>query len=135
MAFSDGTERHVWIYDISRDSLSRLTFEGVDNAPLIWTPDGNWITFQSNRDGSNNLYRKRADGTGPAERLTTRDSTEVPSSWTPDGNTLAFYTLGTDQAIWVLPMEGDRTPEPFMSSPNFECCAQFSPDGQWLTYV
>ena len=106
-----------------------------DNFPLIWTPDGNWITFQSDRDGVNNLYRQPADGTGPAERLTTNDVTEVPSSWTPDGNILAFYTLGAEQGIWLLPMEGDRTPQPFMSSPNFECCAMFSPDGQWLAYV
>ena len=46
-----------------------------------------------------------------------------------------FNTLGADQAIWLLPMEGDRTPELFMSSPNFECCAKFSPDGQWLAYT
>ena len=135
LTFTEGSERHAWIYDILRDSFSRLTFEGRDNFPLIWTPDGNWITFQSDRDGVNNLYRQPADGTGPAERLTTNDVTEVPSSWTPDGNILAFYTLGAEQGIWLLPMEGDRTPQPFMSSPNFECCAMFSPDGQWLAYV
>ena len=32
-------------------------------------------------------------------------------------------------------MEGDGGPQPFITSPNIECCAQFSPDGKWLAYV
>ena len=109
-----------------------MTFERVDNAPLIWTPDGHWITFQSD---PNNLYHKAADGSGPAERLTTSQDTQVPTSWTPDGKLLAFHTLGGNQGIWLLLMEGERKPELLISSPNFECCARFSPDGQWLAYV
>ena len=133
--FEDDGRRNIWIYDIERESFSRLTFEGVDNAPLVWTPDGNWITFQSDRDGPNNLYHKAADGSGPAERLTTSDLTHVPTSWTPDGRLLAYHSLAGELGVWLLPMDGERKPELLISSPHFNCCAQFSPDGQWLAYV
>ena len=135
--FFEDDERHAWIYDIERESFSRLTFEGLNNTPLIWTPDGNWITFRSNRDGTDNLYHKAADGSGPAERLTTNKNFKIPTSWSPDGKVLAFHEWGATapRDIWLLPMEGERKPQLFISSPNYDCCARFSPDGQWLAYV
>ena len=137
LAFFEDGERHVWIYDIERDSFSRLTFEGVDNSPLIWSSDGHWITFQSDRDGANSLYQKPADGSGPAERLTTSPNAQTPASWSPDGSVLAFHedSPETLRDIWLLPIEGDGKPQLFISSPRVDCCAVFSPDGQWLAYV
>ena len=41
----------VWVYDLkTRGSLRRLTFAGRNQFP-IWTPDGRFLTFQSDRDG------------------------------------------------------------------------------------
>ena len=96
--------RHVWIYDVEDDSFRRLTDEGKLNQSPVWTPDGQWITFSSIRDGqSNNLYRKRADGRSGAERLTTSQSGKFPSSWSPDGNVLAFNNLVPARSdIWIL---------------------------------
>jgi len=37
--------------------------------------------------------------------------------------------------IFVLNKEENEEPQPFIASPNHECCAQFSPDGKWLAYV
>ncbi len=135
--YEDDQSRNIWIYDIERDSSRRLTFEGVDNSPLIWTPDSNWITFQSDRDGPNNLYQKPADGSGPAERLATSQNSKTPASWSPDGSVLAFHEQypETGRDILLLPMEGDREPQLLISSRSNDCCARFSPDGQWLAYV
>ncbi|MBI4442774.1 MAG: PD40 domain-containing protein [Acidobacteria bacterium] len=60
-----------------------------------------------------------------------------PASWSPDGKHLLFFehhpTNGFD--IWVLPMEGDRKPLPFLQTPAREQMPAFSPDGGWLAYV
>ena len=60
----------------------------------------------------------------------------MPSSWSPDGKQLTFTeitpTSGFD--IWMLPLEGDRKPRPFLRTPFNESWAQFSPDGHWLAY-
>ena len=133
----EGVNADIWIYDVHRGTLTRLTFEGYDNMPL-WTPDGERVTFSSSRAGGpENLFWKPADGSGEAERLTTSEYTHHPLSWSPDGQVLAFRedhpTTGGN--IWMLPMEGERKPQPFSQTPFNEDTAVFSPDGRWLAYV
>ena len=78
----------MWVYDLGTGgALRRLTFGGGNYFP-IWTLDGQYITFQSNREGDLAIYRQRADGSGGAERLTRvedGDSAHEPESWSPDG--------------------------------------------------
>jgi len=134
----DDGSRNVWIYDLEHDLLSRLTFEGERNSVPIWTPDGKWITFDSDRDGPRHLFRRLADGSGPAESvITTNPSAAIPTSWSSDGSVLAYHmvTRGASRDIWILPMEGDREPQALITSPNNDCCAVFSPDSKWLAYV
>ena len=131
-----GGERDVWIYDIPRDTLTRLTFEGTNRQP-VWTPDGNRVTFRSGRAGPLNLFWKPANGSGAAERLTTGEYVQVPESWSPDGQVLAFAEdhpiNGAD--IWVLSLEEEGKPLPFLQTPFYEAGPVFSPDGRWLAYV
>jgi len=128
---------NVWIYDFEGDSFRRLTFEGGSNEDPIWTPDGQWITFTSTRDGPANLYRKPADGSGSPERLTTSESPQTPDSWSPDGTSLAFgeRRVEVNWDIFILTMDGDLKPQPFISTPLLDGLARFSPDGKWLAYV
>jgi Tol biopolymer transport system component len=125
----------VWVYDMIRHTLTRLTFEGINNLPL-WTPDGKRVTFSSTRAGSTNLFWKPADGSGAAERLTTSEYTQIPQSWSPDGQVLGFHELHpiTNWDIWVLPLEGERKPRPFLQTPFYESSPKFSPNGRWLAY-
>jgi eukaryotic-like serine/threonine-protein kinase len=134
---NDEPETQVWLYDLSRETLSRFTFEGNDNIFPVWTPDGKWIAFNSNKEGSaHNIFWLLADGSGGLERLTTSEYGQAPSSWSPDGQLLAFVefnpTTGAD--IWVLRM-GDRKAQPFLRTPFNEAAATFSPDGRWLAYT
>jgi Tol biopolymer transport system component len=57
--------------------------------------------------------------------------------WSPDGRFLVFYEPNpkTRADIWILPLEGDRTPVPFVSTPFNESSPSFSPDGRFLAYV
>ena len=68
----------LWIQDLERDSQTRLTFhEGADFF-AVWSPDGRWIAFCSQRDGRSQIYRQRADGSGQAERLLERKNDTRP---------------------------------------------------------
>ena len=52
----------LWIYDLTAESaIQQFTFEGDNQRPL-WTPEGERITFASDRDGTESLYWKPADG-------------------------------------------------------------------------
>jgi serine/threonine-protein kinase len=135
----------VWVYEWARDVPTRLTFEpGPDRNP-VWTPDGRRIAFasQPRPDPNQNIYWKRADGTGDMQRLTNGPNAQVPVSWHPSGKYLAFYesNLMTGNDLMILPIEGDEAsgwkpgkPTPFLNTPANEREAAFSPDGRWLAY-
>ncbi len=79
LAITDQDSNDIWIWDLARETLRRLTFApGIDGLPL-WTPDGRRIIFTSDRSpGVSNLYSQAADGTGTVERLTTSANPAVP---------------------------------------------------------
>jgi serine/threonine-protein kinase len=137
----------VWLYEWTRDSLTRLTSDpGPDQRP-IWTPDGRRIAFGSQRGSSktSNVYWQRADGTGDVQRLTESTYSQSPASWHPSSKFLAFTELKpqpqTGVDLMILPLEGDETsgwkpgkPIAFLSTPFTEQEPMFSPDGRWLAY-
>ena len=142
----------IWLYDLSRGTLTRLTFEGNRNTDAAWTPDGKRIAFESNKEGPQNIFWQLADGSGGLERLTTNDYPHYLLSWSSDGQLLSFVELNpaTGRDIWVLRM-GDpsassgqvpsagsgqvRKVQPFLRTPFDETSPQFSPDGRWLAYI
>jgi serine/threonine-protein kinase len=153
------SESNNWLYDLARDTLTRLTFEGNINNNPSWTPDGKRIAFSSNKEGPLNIFWQLADGSGGVERLTTSEYPNFPISWSPDGQLLAFVELNptTGYDIWILRM-GDpsrssgqapsassgqvpaagsgqgRKAQPFLRTPFNEGAPRFSPDGHWLVY-
>jgi eukaryotic-like serine/threonine-protein kinase len=130
------SESQIWLYDLSRETLTRFTFEGNTNNRPVWTPNGKRIAFQSSKEGPLNIFWQLADGSGGLERLNTGKYTQAPSSWSPDGQLLAFFEVNptTQRDIWVLPL-GDRKAQPFLRTPFNESVPRFSPDGRWLAYI
>lgn len=135
--WTSGTNRNVWVYEISRGALSRLTPEG-QNGRSVWSADGERVTFDFTTAGRQNVYWKAADGSSAAERLTTDERSQLPSSWSPDGKTLAFIQMstGTNADIWTLSLaDGVAKSRPFLETPYSERYPEFSPDGRWIAYV
>src|SRR5262249_23088670 len=102
----------------------------------VWSPDGKRIAFRASGGGAANIYWKPADGSGPEERLTISPHFQLPTSFSPDGKWLAFGQIdpATGFDIWLLRLEGERKPRPFMQTPSAEREAMFSPDGRWIAY-
>jgi serine/threonine-protein kinase len=130
----------VWVKELDRGPLSRLTFEGDRNFRPQWTPDGRSIAFLSTRQSeSYDLYQKRADGTGPPELLLDFEQRVVEAIWAPDGQWLVFRlggvggTLG-ERDIWGLRPGVDSVPVEVVVTPADEKVAAISPDGRWLAY-
>jgi TolB protein len=71
-----------------------LDSDSLDYNP-VWSPDGQWIVFTSERDGSADLYRVRPDGTG-LQRLTTSRTYDDQAEFSPDGQKLVFVSTRAD---------------------------------------
>lgn len=129
----------VWVLDLARGIRTRLTFGPVSNSFPVWSPDGKWIIYNSDRNGRSNFFRKASDGSGAEELLRTNDQIGVPSDCSRDGKYL-IYAHGpvgyTNWDLWALPLEGER--KPWMVVPHGENASsgygRLSPDGHWLAY-
>ena len=126
----------IWTYDLERHTRSRLTVEGNINNFLVWTPDGQRITFNSTRT-NHGIYWKAADGSGNAAQLLERTHPQLPGSWSPDGRALVFTLLdpSTRDDLWVLQIGDENEPLPLLATPFRERAPRISPDGYWLAYV
>jgi serine/threonine protein kinase len=130
----------IWIWDVVRETMTRLTFDERDDSVPLWTPDGKRIVYSSNRKAGTPgvIYWKAADGTGEVEKLAPASNRElIPFSMSKDGKTLALWeiTLAPMQTdIGMLSMEGDHTRKPLLQEKYNEDYPQISPDGRWLAY-
>jgi serine/threonine-protein kinase len=139
-------ENDIWIWDLSRQTLTRATFEPTFEQYGVWTPDGKSLIFGSSRLGGpsapRNLLRRPSDGTGTSELLWEGSVAQFPSAVTPDGTSLIFRAEvppskpgappGTD--LLLLPLTGDRRARPLVQTPFAELNGEVSPDGHWLAY-
>lgn len=128
----------IYIQDLTRGSITRLTFDpGVDGS-AVFSPDESQVVFLSGRGDRSGIYRKAASGAGNDELLLTESGPVYPGSWSRDGKYLLFDKI-TDYSrkidLWVLPMTGEPTPFPYLQTPFEEGHGQFSPDGRWVAYA
>jgi Tol biopolymer transport system component len=129
--------QHVWLIDALR--VNRLTDGGKDGSP-IWSPDGKRVIFDSNRNGTIDLYERGLNAESD-DLLIHSSETKIPDSFTQDGRFLLYTStspsaggVGTNADIMVLPMDGKSKPQPFINSRFDERYGQFSPDGRWVAY-
>jgi Tol biopolymer transport system component len=127
------------MYDFARNTLNPLGASSGSSQAPVWTRDGARVIYRATRKGLRNVYWRAADGSGDEEALTTKASViQSPSSVSPDGQWLVFTESGTHEAggrgIWVMRLEGDRTPRHLFPQPGGEWNGQLSPDGRWIAF-
>jgi len=126
-------DNDIWIWDLARETLKRLTTDPrLDRIP-VWTLD-NHIIFSSARSNPlGNLYRQSADGTHSAERLTTSQNFQVPASLSPDGTELVFTETGTTRNVMLMQLSTGRV-QALLATRFNEQNGRISPNGRWLVY-
>jgi Tol biopolymer transport system component len=105
--------------------------------PVVWSPDSSRVAYGYVRSGVSDVYQILASGTVQPEPLVQSDVTyKYPLAWSPDGKYVVFTQLGDEGLydLWLAPLQGDRTPRPYLRTPFNEDFASLSPDGRWLAY-
>jgi serine/threonine-protein kinase len=125
---------NIWILDLERGNLNRLTFNG-DNRDPLWSPDRRHVAYTSFRDGHFGIYWSAADGSSPEQRLTINQFEPFPTAFTPDGKKLIFnqYITAADANYWEVALTGDATPVP-LKGLGEGGPLDVSPDGRWVAY-
>ena len=146
LAFAtEDRDSDIWVWEIAREILSRLTSGPSNDWLPRWTPDGQRLVFRSDRAGPFNLYSVPADGSGLVERLTTSDKDQYPNSVTPDGMVLASelrpktgFDIVRFPAVTLSQRSGNTSDASavtvLVSSSSAEFAANISPDGRYFAY-
>ena len=128
----------VWVHEVERPLKRRLTFDDAPESRPQWSPSGREVTFQSERGGIANIFRRAADGTGEAELLIGTETDKRPWGWSRDGDYLVYSVAGAGFGdLWYLKRNGDGEgfeSLPFLATPFREEMPNLSPDGNFLAY-
>ena len=127
--------RNTWMWDLRRRSLERFSTDPTGNRIAIWSPDGKYIAFGSDRFGRTQLFLQRADRSREPERLLESDTLQMPISFAPGGRLLFSEDVphrGRD--IQLLSLDGSHHVVSLVHSPGRDATAEVSPDGRWLAY-
>ena len=83
------------------------------------------------------LFQKPASGAGKEELLLHAGINARIYDWSRDGKFIVYsqYSEQTKDDLWLLPLEGDRKPVPYLQTPFSEAEDRFSPDGRWMAYT
>jgi serine/threonine-protein kinase len=135
-AKSNNSNADVWTQRLGGGPLSRLTFEGTKNERPRWSHDGRDIFFVSDRGGLPALYRQRADGSAPAQRVSSDRRGLGEGFESTDGSWLVLRSadavccdiLGMRPAV-------DSAPVPLVATSFRERSPTLSADGKWIAYA
>ncbi len=137
--------------------LYTLPIEGGEATPITegmafdsqprYSPDGEWIAFLSDRDGSENLWIARNDGSDPRKLTKDTDAEYASPAWTHDGEYVivsrSAWALRTFE-LWMYHVKGGAgvqitkakpTPDAPTSQRHNALGVAASSDGRYLYYA
>jgi serine/threonine-protein kinase len=128
----DGT--HIWIISVDRDGAQRLTTTGRNTYP-VWSHDGRHVYFASVRDGVNNIWRRLADLSAPAEMVLDSVGAEFPNAASQDGRWLYYSSMSPSNSdIFRVSLVGDPEVQVLIDSPADELDTRVSADGNFISF-
>ncbi len=134
----------ICIYDLERDLIRPLRTDGASQQLPVWSPDGEWIYYSQYEIGGigwQGLYRRRPDGTGQPELLSSGPPAIHPHGISPDGRTLVATVSRSDLSvsdssdIAIVDLSDPELPIRLLTdTPYDERVPRLSPDGAWVAY-
>ena len=126
-----GVNRDVWILDLQRRNLTRLTTSPAEDMLPLWSVDGSRVFFASARTGSFDIYSRAVSG-GAEDRVELAGpELQVPHAFTPDGSRLIVYENFHDVSVLDI---ARSSLQPLLHNEFEHRLVELSPDGRWIAY-
>jgi serine/threonine-protein kinase len=125
----------IWIHDLERLILNRVTSSPRSEHSPIWTPDGERLVFVVD-DPPFNIYSVSADGGDDLRPIVQSPYDSICESITPDGRWLVFRHSRPETGLdlEIVPIAGGAEPVAIRASAFEESSAAVSPGGEYLAY-
>lgn len=140
----EGAQRDIWTVPVNGGEPVAVTDDKAQDGAPVWTPDGRYLYYSSNRNGRLSLWRVEIDElTGKllsdAEPLLAPSYSSMTLSFSGDGKHLAYSSRLTHTNIKRVPFDAERAEVAgdaswVTQSTKRATNEDVSPDGQWLTY-
>ena len=124
--------RDIWVFDVARNTPTRLTHDPSDDLAPAWSPDGTQIAFSSDRLGVRDIYVTPASGLGPDELVVKSKDIKNVEAWS--GRYLLFSIARNRSDVDAVTFP-DRNTSRIIEGPYTEAGAAISPEGTLLAYT
>ena len=121
----EGNDGDIWTINRDGGEQRQLTNNSFSDVLPRVSPDGRYIFFTSNRNGSSQVWRMNMDGSNQIQ-ITKSEGCHVKFV-TPDGKWV-YFESGLQQTLWRVSIDGGE--ESQFLAPGRE----FSPDGKFAAY-
>jgi hypothetical protein len=121
LSIDEGKGADIFVYDLHRDVIRRLTFTGRLNADPVWTPDGMHLLFRGVSDAGWAIWWMRSDGAGEPQRLLNIYVGDMGSNSLSSDGRLLIYSARRDQgsyALWTVTLDLRDPDHPAPGAPN-----------------
>lgn len=133
-------ESDIWISELGRPSLLRLSFDGGGHG--VWSRDGRSMYFANPVESLITLYAKQIQDQARPRVVWNSSHTVFPTDVSPDGRFLCVFedNPATLMDLLLIPLGAASAstppqPVPFRRTRFNERHGFFSPDGRFLAYV
>ena len=131
-------DNDIWVLDVARRVLNRVTFVGGEDETPAWSPDGTELAFASTRvgDTERTIRIASADGSGNERVVWKYAGHAHVSDWSPDGRWLLVDLVTPGSGIQLVDLKDPQTTaKPFQQTSFSQSNARVSPNGAWVTYM
>jgi TolB protein len=119
---------------MDRNGQNVENIPGVEGWDPTWSPDGKYILFASDMDGTIQLYTVRINGR-ELKKISNLPAIRGRSDWSADGKFIVTYS-GAPWKREIYIMNADGTNAHVLSPAGGDSQGpSFSPDGQWVTFT
>jgi TolB protein len=117
MVLSKSGSANIWVCNADGSNLKQIT-TGVEDSSPVWSPDGEWICFETKHNERRRLAKVPSSGGAVQYISTTGAANPTEPDWSPDGKWIAFTSQMGDFNICVVPADGSAPPTILVEGQN-----------------